>query len=127
MDASPTPTPPPVANAASPATGSGSDRLLIVLSHVSPFLGVGLILPLIIWLVKKADSETVAYHAKEALNFHLTVFIYAIGCWLLLFVLVGLVLLPLLGLTAVVLAILAAVKSANGERYRYPFILRLIK
>ncbi len=121
MDNSSPTTPPPV------ATGSNNDKLLIVLSHVSPFLGVGIILPLIIWLVKKADSDTVAYHAKEALNFHISVFIYAIGCWLVIFVLIGLVLLPLLGLGAMVLAIIAAVKSANGERYRYPYILRLIK
>jgi uncharacterized Tic20 family protein len=113
----------------SPAAGAGSssDKLLIVLSHVSPFLGVGIILPLIIWLVKKGESEPVADHAKEALNFHLSVLIYAIGCWLLMFVLIGIVLLPLLGLTAMVLAIIGAVKSANGERYRYPYILRLVK
>ncbi len=127
MDNSPSPTPPPVANASSPATGSSSDKLLIVLSHVSPFLGVSLILPLIIWLVKKGDSENVAYHAKEALNFHISVLLCAVACWFLIFVLIGIVLLLLLGLGAMVLAIMAAVKSANGERYRYPFILRLIK
>jgi len=123
----PSPTPPPTPISAAPAASGSSDKLLIVLSHVSLFLGVGAILPLIIWLVKKTESENVAYHAKEALNFHISVFLFAIVCWLLMFVLVGFLLLPLLGLCAVVLAIMAAVKSANGERYRYPFILRLVK
>jgi uncharacterized Tic20 family protein len=104
-----------------------NDKLWIVLSHLSPFLGVGIIVPLIIWLVKKDDSELVAYHAKEALNFHISVFLYALACWLAVFVLIGFVLLPVLVVVAFILAIVAAVKSANGERYRYPYILRLIK
>lgn len=120
-------TPPPPASGASAAATGSSDKLLIVLCHVSPFLGVGLILPLIIWLVKKEDSENVSAHAKEALNFHITVFLVAVVCWLLIFVLIGIVLLPLLILGAMVLSIIAAVKSASGERYRYPFTLRFVK
>lgn len=127
MDTSTSHNPPPTPTGTAPAASGSSDKLLIVLSHVSPFLGVGVILPLIIWLVKKTESENVAYHAKEALNFHITVFLAAIVCWVLMFVLIGFLLLPLLGLTALVLAIMAAVKSANGERYRYPFIFRFVK
>lgn len=125
MDTPNTQDSPPVA--ATQRAIDSNDKLWIVLSHLSPFLGVGLILPLIIWLVKKDDSELVSYHAKEALNFHITVFIYAVVCWLSLFILIGFILLPALALASLVLIIIAAIKSAGGERYRYPFTIRLIK
>ncbi len=121
MESAPSPTPP------RNTTDARNDRLFIVLAHLAPFLGVGIILPLIIWLVRKGDADSVAYHAGEALNFQLTVLLAAIVCWLLIFLLIGFVLLPLLILATLVLAILAAVKSANGERFRYPCILRFIK
>lgn len=128
MDTSNTDNPPPIVSSEpSDKPADSNDKLWIVLSHLSPFLGVGFILPLIIWLVKKDSSELVAYHAKEALNFHITVFIYAVICWLAMFLLIGFVLLPILALASLVLIIIAAVKSAGGERYRYPFTIRLIK
>ncbi len=126
METSNSPNPRPGSTTPNAATGASNDKLFIVLAHLSPFLGVGIILPLIIWLVKKSEADNVAYHAKEALNFQITVLLAAIVCWLLIFLLIGIVLLPLLILGALILAIVAAVKSANGERYRYPFILRLI-
>ena len=46
---------------------------------------------------------------------------------LLMFVLVGFVLLPLLGILDVVLVIVAAIRSRDGVPYRYPFSLRLIR
>jgi uncharacterized Tic20 family protein len=127
MDPANTPTPPPVAAGPSTRQLDSTDKLWIVLSHLSPFLGVGLILPLIIWLVKKDDSPIVAGNALEALNFHLSVFLYLLAAWLLAFVLIGFVLLPLVGVVSIILAIVGAVKSAGGEPYRYPFTLRLVK
>ncbi len=47
-------------------------------------------------------------------------------CWALMFVLIGLLLMPILGLVNIVLVIIASVKANNGERYRYPFALRVI-
>jgi len=94
----------------------------------STFLGLGcLIGPLIIWLVKKDTMPFVDDQAKEALNFNITVAIAAVVCGVLMFVLIGFVLLPLLGLAWLVFIIIAAIKANEGERYRYPFTLRLIK
>ena len=42
------------------------------------------------------------------------------------FILIGFVLLPLVGIWAFVMPIIAAVKASNGEWYRYPLTLRLI-
>ena len=94
----------------------------------SQFLGLGCILgPLIIWLVKKDSMPFVDDQGKEALNFNITVAIAALVCGVLMFVLIGFVLLPLLGIAWLVFVILAAIKANEGVRYRYPFTLRLIK
>jgi uncharacterized protein len=89
--------------------------------------------PLVIWMVKKETMPFVDDQAKEALNFNITVAIVFLALFLmtLLTLGIGIVLtLPLMivvGLAWLVLTIIAAMKANQGERYRYPFALRLIK
>ena len=45
----------------------------------------------------------------------------------LMLVCIGAVLLPLVGVAALVLTIIGAMKANNGEMYRYPATLRLVK
>jgi uncharacterized protein len=104
-----------------------SDKALMVLSHLSALLGVGLLLPFIIWLVKRHDPDMVAAHAAEALNFHLSLLLYVICLIPLCAILVGIPLLIVLGIGSVVLAILAAVRASDGILYRYPLTIRLVK
>jgi hypothetical protein len=113
--------PPPVAVAAP----TGNDKIWAILSHVSLFLSLGLVLPLIVYLAMRGDSPYPAENAREALNFHITLVIYALACGLLSLVGIGLVLLALLGVASLVLAVLAAIRASEGQCYRYPYILRL--
>jgi uncharacterized Tic20 family protein len=84
--------------------------------------------PLIVWLIKRAEMPLVDVHGKEALNFQITVSIAIAVCVALMFVLIGFVLVFIVGLGALVLTIMAAVKVSNGDlEYRYPFALRLLK
>ena len=84
--------------------------------------------PLVVWLIKKDTMPLVDQHGKEALNFQITVLLAVVISVLLVFVLIGFVLLFVVGLGALILTIMAAVKVSNGElNYRYPFALRLIK
>lgn len=89
--------------------------------------------PLVIWLMKKDTMPFVADQAKEALNFNITVSaIFVILLILTLFTLgLGAILtLPamlVVGIGALVLIIMAAIKANEGVAYRYPFALRLIK
>ena len=83
-------------------------------------------LPLVVYLAMRQESEYVAENAREALNFHISVLIYGLVCVLLLFVVIGFPLLIALGIAAFVLAIIGAVKASNGECYRYPLTLRLV-
>jgi len=115
-------------------------RTWTVLCHASAFLGffipaVGHIIgPLIIWLVKRDESNVVDEHGKESLNFQISMFIYTavlgVVCFILMFVLIGFLLIPLFALLYVadiVLVIVASLKASEGQLYRYPLTIRLIR
>ena len=84
--------------------------------------------PLVVWLIKKETMPLVDQHGKEALNFQITVLIAFIVSALLTVVLIGFLLMFVVGIGALVLTIMAAVKISNGQLdYMYPFAIRLIK
>jgi hypothetical protein len=114
---------PPIA----PSQPSGSDKIWSVLSHLSFFIGVPFFLPLVVYLVMRKESAYVAENAREALNFHISVIIYALCCAPLVFIVIGFPLMVLIGISAFVLGIVAAVKAADGGTYRYPLTLRLVR
>jgi uncharacterized protein len=108
-------------------TPTGNDKIWSMLSHLSALFGVGIILPLVVYLAMRKESEYVAANAREALNFHLSVLIYIICCVPLMFILIGVPLAMIIGVASLVFAIIAAVKASDGQVYRYPLTLRLVK
>lgn len=83
--------------------------------------------PLVVWLIKKDTMPFVDDQGKEALNFNITVFLAAVVGGILTLVLIGLLVLLAVGIAWLVLTIIAAMKANEGQAYRYPFALRLIK
>jgi uncharacterized protein len=82
---------------------------------------------LIVWLLKKDESEFLADQAKEALNFQITIALAMfIATYILGWILIGFALIPLILLLNVIFCIIAAVATSKGETYRYPLCLRLI-
>jgi uncharacterized Tic20 family protein len=112
---------PPVPN---PLTSN--DKLLVIFCHLSLILGVGFILPLIVFLVKREDSPLVAAHAKEVLNFHISVVIYVVASFALACVFIGIPLLLAVIAGSFICAIIAAIRASEGEFYHYPLTIRLI-
>jgi uncharacterized protein len=111
---------------------SADERQWGMFAHLSALLGFivpfgNLLGPLIIWQIKKNEMAFVADQGKEALNFQITVAIAVFVCILLMVIFIGFLLLPVVGIAALVLTVIAGIKANNGERYRYPFALRLIK
>ena len=102
------------------------DRTLAMLTHLSPLVGLGVIAPLVVWLLKRDTSPFVADQAKEALNFHITTLLAIAASVVLMIVLIGIVTVIAVGLGATVLAVVAGIRALDGETYRYPFTLRLI-
>ncbi|HET9267266.1 MAG TPA: DUF4870 domain-containing protein [Vicinamibacterales bacterium] len=136
-------TPNPAPAAPSAGMPSAEERQWALFAHLSILLG-GLITtgwafstgsfigPLVIWLVKKDTMPFVADQAKEALNFAITLSIVCFALLVLTVLSLGigaLITIPVLmfiGIAALVLVILAAIKANEGVAYRYPFALRLV-
>ena len=111
---------------------SQEERTMGMVAHLASLSGFiipfgNVVGPLVVWLMKKETMPFVDDQGKEALNFNITVSIALIVCIILMFVVVGIFLLPVVGIAWVVLTIMAAMKANAGEMYRYPFTLRLIK
>jgi len=83
--------------------------------------------PLIVWQIKKDLDPFIDEQGKEAVNFQITVTLAFLVCGVLAWVLIGFPLMLLVGLGALVLTIIAGIKANEGQAYRYPFCLRLLR
>ncbi|GAA4544238.1 DUF4870 domain-containing protein [Pseudonocardia xishanensis] len=97
-----------------------------VLSFVSAWFALGLFAPLIVLLVKGGDSSYVRAHAVESLNFQINALVYTVVFGLLIFLGIGLVLLPLYGVFYAACVILGTMRASQGVDFRYPLTLRLV-
>ncbi|TDU40301.1 hypothetical protein BXY82_2348 [Gelidibacter sediminis] len=108
------------------------DRQLIVITHLSQLvtlvIGFGsLILPLIIWLTQKEKVYQMEEHGKNIINFQLSLIVYCIICVpLILFCGIGLVGFIVLGIIAIVIPVINAIKASNGEIPKYPLSFNFI-
>lgn len=111
---------------------SADERQWGMIAHLSALAGFiipfgNIAGPLIVWMIKKDAMPFVDDQGKESLNFQITVTIAAIVAAVLIVFLIGFLLLPAVGLAALVFTIIAGIKANEGVAYRYPFTLRLIK
>ncbi len=123
--------PPPPSTTPTAGAPGAEERQWAMFAHLSALFGViiplgSIIGPLVIWLIKKDTMPFVNEQGKEALNFNITVAIAALVGWLLCFILIGFVLLPLLAIAWLVFVIIGTIKANEGTAYRYPFALRLV-
>jgi uncharacterized Tic20 family protein len=98
---------------------------------IVPAVG-SIIAPLIIWQIKKEGHPFVDEQGKEAVNFQISMVLYAlVGCLACFMTCICILLIPavliVVGLADLILLLIAAVKANNGEHYRYPMSIRFIK
>jgi len=132
----PPPPPDPAPTSGETAGLSNDERSWAMLCHMLALTGLmmpvvlNVVVPLIMWQLKKNESEFVDDQGKESLNFQLTVSLVLIVLGLLAVVpLLGclaLVALPVAGVAALVYTIIGGLKANEGVRYRYPICLRLV-
>ena len=94
--------------------------------YVMPLVG-NIVAPLILWQLKKDEYPFVDKQGKEAVNFQISMSLYAIISLMMFVVCLGTFLLAAVCIVYLVLLMVAAVKANNGQPYRYPLIIRLIK
>ncbi len=98
---------------------------LSLLAHVV-LSGFAIIVPIIMWVIKKDESPYIADHGREAINFQISLIIYSIIAGIFSIVLIGLPFLLLIPIYALVCMVLAAVAANRGELYRYPMTIRFL-
>lgn len=116
----------PFVAAPTPSLSPGDERLWATVAHLSiPFFGfVG---PTMVWFGFAHRSAWLRESVVEALNFSILYTITQVVCALLVVILLGVVLVPLVGLAAVIACILATMAAQRGEQYRYPVNLRIVR
>jgi uncharacterized Tic20 family protein len=107
-------------------------RTTAMAAHLSTFAGLivpfgSVISPLAVWLTRRHRDQFIDQAGREALNFGITIALYGSLLLVAALMLVGIPFL-IVGVVAwVVLASLAAVKASQGQAYRYPLTLRLVR
>lgn len=136
----PTQPPPPVSPPPAPGSPESQARTWNMLCHLSALAGfIGIPLgnvlgPLLVWQIKKNEFPSVDIHGKAALNFQITVILAIlvsfIAGFILSFICIGVVFFFVAGgiaLCGLIFAIIAGIKANNGEDYKYPYSLDLVK
>lgn len=101
-----------------------NEKLLSILTHISGIF-IGFIGPLIFYLV--AEEKQVKEHSKKALNWQLSVLIYSIVAAILIFVIIGLLLLPAIMIANLIFSIIAAIKASEQKVWDYPLAIPFLK
>jgi uncharacterized Tic20 family protein len=106
------------------------DRTLAMLTHLSGLAGYiiplgGIVVPIIIWFTK-SENKTIAAIAKQAILLNVVAFIVILA---LVALMLTVILIPVsivgffvVGLGAIILPIVGAVKASDGEYYMYPVV-----
>jgi uncharacterized protein len=107
-------------------------RNTAVAAHLSTLAGLvvpfgSVIGPLAVWLTRRDRDPFIDDTGREALNFGISIAIYGLVALIGALLLVGIPLLIVGTIGWVVLACLAAVKASQGQAYRYPLTLRLVR
>jgi uncharacterized Tic20 family protein len=147
---------PPLTDTPAAAAPSFSDKLVAIGCHLSLLLGLGLgtLIPFIVWLLVRRRNALVESHARTALNFHFSLILYAIIAVAVLFFTIGfstftgaahgqfptgmagmtlglffaiMIALIAMTITAFVCAIIASIRASDGELFHYPLTLPIFR
>ena len=100
-------------------------HLSLLAGSLIPF--AGLVVPILIWQLKKADIPELDIHGKIIANWIISDLIYTVVGFMLLFVLIGVPVLFALEVIGIVFPIIGAIKANKGETWKYPLAIEFIK
>ncbi len=109
-----------------PATGKvcGLDpKLYVALMHglqLISFTGVGIIAPIVMWVVGREESREVDRHGRIIVNWLISSLIYAVASTLLAFVVIGMPMLVILAGLLIIFPVIGTLKALDGKAWKYP-------
>ncbi len=100
--------------------------------HLSVLSGLivpmaGLIVPVVIFILKKDQIPGLVPHAHVVFNWMISVLIYALVSFILMFVGIGVLLILVLAILSLVFPIIGAVKASEGKVWPYPLSIKFFK
>ena len=109
-----------------------TERNWAMLCHLSAFASFffpfgGIIGPLIFWLSRKDESDWVIVNGKASMNFQLSILLYIVLAIPLVFIILGIPIIIFLVILKIVCIIIASIKSAKGEFFKYPLAIPFIQ
>jgi uncharacterized Tic20 family protein len=126
--------PPGAAGPPPPGYASSEDKTWALVAHFGGAAGMlvgagagGWVAPLIALLVQGQKSPAVRAHAIAALNFQILWSAIGFVGWLTACFIIGFIIWPIALLVGVIFGILAGIKANEGQFYKYPMSLSLIK
>jgi uncharacterized protein len=115
-------------------TATQDEKTMGMLAHIGVVVanlvtvgGLGWLVPLFLMLTKGKESSFIRDNAVESLNFQITSLIAMFVSGILMCVGVGFILIPIVALASLVFSIIGGIKANEGQVYRYPVSLRLVK
>lgn len=124
---------PSASGSTSAATGliCGLDpKLWCTLMHASQLLtwtGVGIVAPIVMWIVGKDESKEVNQHGYVILNWLLSSLIYVVVAFILSFLGIGILMFIVLGVLHIAFPIIGALKATGGKLWRYPLSINFFE
>ena len=112
--------------------GEKEERQWAMFAHLGTFSSMfvplgNFIAPIVVWQMKKHESDFVVEQAKESLNFQITLILYFIISIPLCFIIIGFFLIFALVIFGLIMVIVGGIKANDGMDFCYPMTLRLIK
>ncbi len=100
--------------------------------HLSQLLNMilppaGLIVPIVLWQMKKEEMPALDAHGKMILNWIISSIIYFAISAVLSIILIGFLGIIAVGLMGVIFPIIGAIKANNGELWQYPLTIKFLK
>ncbi len=134
-EAVPPPPPPSPEPPAPPFAATASEaqvRQWAMFLHLSQLLGwlvplAGLVVPIVLWQVKRAEMPALDAHGKAVTNWIVSSLIYGVGFGLLAIVLIGIPFVLALLLASLILPVLGALKANEGQVMNYPLAIPIFK
>lgn len=122
----------PAGSGAGPGAVPESARQRAMWCHLSGLAGYAIpfgsiVAPIALWIAWRGEDAYILEQGREAVNFQLSVFIYALVSVVLMLVLVGFILIFVLAAFQFVMTIIGAVRASAGEPFRYPVTLRFVR
>ena len=109
-------------------TYTQSERDWAMFCHLSAFAGFffpfgGILGPLICWISRKDESEWVDFNGKASMNFQLSLLLYTVLAIPLCFIVV----LIFIFILKIVCIIVASIRAAKGDVFKYPLSIPFIQ